>query len=117
MKISQKITIKTYFRKKSKTLPEITLGETDSTHGNVSLFAGIIANKAAILKNHLTEYSIKSLAKDLFFLVLFHEFHHVLAGCTDREKEADIFAEKVFRIYFKRPAIVPFRLWRNLPKS
>ena len=100
MRISPKITIRTYLKKKAPTWPRVTLGETEPYQGKIDLYLKSIQERAVTLHKYIPKQTVNALGLDLFYLVLFHEFHHVLAGPKDLEKDADQFAWNCFRIFF-----------------
>lgn len=116
MRIHPKITIKTYLKKKSPTWAKVTLGETDTVRGDISIYAKQISERAITLKTYLPKYSVKQIALELYYLVFFHELHHsICAGSS--EKAADQFAWVSFEAFFGRYSVIPRRLWRDLPTS
>ncbi len=114
MRIHPKIIIKTYLKKKSPTWARVTLGETDTVRGDISLYAKQISERAITLQDRLPRYSINQLGLELYYLVLFHELHHSLHPKTT-EKTADQFAWHTFKAFFSRYSVIPRRLWRDLP--
>lgn len=115
MKINRKITITTLLKAQAESLRHVTVGETELENGSIRIYARNIQHRAKILSLRLPDYSIKQIAIDLYYLVLFHEFHHAIVGHKSTENLADTFAWDCFISMFKRETIIPRKLWRNLP--